>query len=101
VLSECGVRKACTIGELRVEKTQLEMLLVVALLAATGAVANEASTRTALEATVKSAEDRAMTAEAAAASTTMERESLEARLAQAEVKIEELRAAATTEDRSV
>jgi hypothetical protein len=31
----------------------------------------------------------------------MERESLEARLAQAEVKIEELRAAATTEDRSV
>jgi hypothetical protein len=44
---------------------------------------------------VKSAEDRATTAQAAAANVVMERESLEAKLAQAEVTVEELPAVIT------
>jgi chromosome segregation ATPase len=63
-------------------------------------VANEASSRAALEATVKSVEDRATAAEATAASAVMERESLETRLAQAEAKIKELRAATMTANKA-
>jgi chromosome segregation ATPase len=99
-LSECGARKVHTIGELRAEKTQMDMQLVVARLAATGVVANEASSRAALEATVKSVEDRATAAEATTASAVMERESLETRLAQAEAKIKELRASTMTANKA-
>jgi chromosome segregation ATPase len=96
MLSECNVRKERIIGEVRAERTQLEMQLVVARLATAGAVANEASSRATLEATVKSAEDRTTAAKVMATSAATERESLETRLAQAEVKIDELSAAAMT-----
>jgi hypothetical protein len=78
VLVECGRRKARTIDELRAERTQLEMQLVVTRLAAAVVVANEASSRAMLEAALKSVEDRATTTQAAAASVATERESLEA-----------------------
>jgi hypothetical protein len=93
----CGKRKTRTIGELQVEKTQLEMQLVVARLATAGAVANEASSRATFESIAKSAEDRATTvegrvvaAEAAATKAASEKESLEASLAQAKAKVAEL-----------
>jgi hypothetical protein len=88
-LVECGAKKACTIEELRAERFQLEMQLAVARLAASGVVANKASSRAALEAVMKSVENRAMTVAAT------ERESLEAKLAQAEGVAVKLRAAMT------
>jgi uncharacterized phage infection (PIP) family protein YhgE len=71
------------------------MQLVVARVAAAAAVASEVSSRTALEATKQSAEDR-VTSTQAAATTTTEWDSLAMRLAQAEAEIEELRATVAT-----
>jgi hypothetical protein len=80
--------------ELRAERTQLEMQLVVAWVVAAGAVASEASARTSVEAARQSAEDRATTAETAVATAATERDSLASRLALAKAEIEKLRAAA-------
>jgi hypothetical protein len=55
------------VHKLRAERTQLEMQLVVARVAAAGAIVSEASVRASLEAVRQSAEDRAIFAEAAAA----------------------------------
>lgn len=68
--------------------------MAIARLAAAGVVANEASSRTALEAFVKSAEDRTTTAQAATANTVTEWESLAAKLTQAEAA--ELQSTMTT-----
>jgi hypothetical protein len=72
------------------------MQLVVARVAAVGAVANEASARTSLEAARQSAENRATTAETAAATAATERDLLASRLALAEAEIEKFRAAAAS-----
>jgi hypothetical protein len=56
------------------------MQLVVAWLAAAGAVVGEASTTTVLEATVKSAEDRVTAALSAVDASMTEKETLEAKL---------------------
>jgi uncharacterized phage infection (PIP) family protein YhgE len=95
-LVEFGRRRARTVDELRAERAQLEMQLVVGRVATAGAVASEASSRVTLEASRQSAEDRTTVAQAAAATATTERESLEARLAQEEAKIEDLRSAMKT-----
>jgi hypothetical protein len=87
-LAESGRRRARTVDELRAERAQLEMQLVVARVATAGAVASEASSRAALEAARQFVEDRATAAPAASATAMTERESLETRLAQAEAKIE-------------
>lgn len=60
------------------------------------AVAIEVSLRVVLEATKQLTEDRTTDAQDTAATARAERDSLETRLAQAEAKIEELRAAAVT-----
>jgi hypothetical protein len=70
------------------------MQLVVARVATAGAVASDTSTRASLEAARHSAEDRAISAETAAAVATTERDSLASRLALAEVEIEKLLATA-------
>jgi hypothetical protein len=84
------------VRELRVEQTQLEMQLVVARVAAAGAVASEASVRPSLEAARQLAEDRATTAETAAAADATVRDSLASRLALSEAEVEKLRAAAAS-----
>jgi hypothetical protein len=72
------------------------MQLVVARVAAAGAVASETSARASLEAARQSAEDRAISAETAVAATVTERDSLASRLALAEAEIEKLRVAAAS-----
>jgi DNA repair exonuclease SbcCD ATPase subunit len=70
------------------------MQLVVARVAAAGAVASETSARTSLEAARQSTEDRAISAETAAAAAATERDSLAWKLALAEAEMEKLRVAA-------
>jgi chromosome segregation ATPase len=72
------------------------MELVVAWVAAAGAVASEVSTRTFLEAARQSAKDRAANTETAAAMAATEQDSLASRLAVAEAQIEKLRTAAAS-----
>jgi chromosome segregation ATPase len=84
-----------------VERARLEMQLVVACVVAAAAVVSEATTRTTLEAAKQSAEDCATEAQAAAATTTMERDALATRLAQAGAEIKRLRAAAMTANEGV
>jgi chromosome segregation ATPase len=72
------------------------MQLVVARVATAAAVTSEAPSRGALDAARQSMEDRATAAQAATATATTERESLETRLAQANVEIKELRAVVVT-----
>jgi chromosome segregation ATPase len=72
------------------------MQLVVAWVAAAGAVASRTSARASLEAARQSAKDRAISAEIAAAASTTERDSLVSRLALTEAEIENLRAAAAS-----
>jgi hypothetical protein len=93
-LATFGRRRACTTRELRAEWAQLEMQLVVAQVAATTAVASEASMRTTLEAAKQSVEDRATAAQSAAAIAVTERDALASRLALAEAEVEKLHAAA-------
>jgi chromosome segregation ATPase len=69
------------------------MQLVVAWVAAVGAVASETSARASLEVARQSAEDRAISAETTVAVATTERDSLASRLALAEAEIEKLGAA--------
>jgi hypothetical protein len=69
------------------------MQLVVARVAAAGAVASETSVRASLEAAHQSTEDRAISAETTAVATVSERDSLSSRLALAEAEIEKLRVA--------
>jgi chromosome segregation ATPase len=76
------------------ERTQLKMQLVMAWVVAAGAVASETSARASLEVVCQSAEDRAISAETAVATTATEQDSLVSRLALAEAEIEKLRAAA-------
>jgi hypothetical protein len=66
------------------------MQLVVARVAATGAVASETSARASLEATRRSAEDRAISTETATTAAVTERDSLASRFALAEAEIEKL-----------
>jgi predicted nucleic acid-binding Zn-ribbon protein len=63
---------------------------------AAATVANEATTRTTLEASKLSAEDRATAAESVAATAMTDRDALAVRLALAEVEIEKLRAPAVS-----
>jgi hypothetical protein len=84
------------VDELREKRAQLEMRLVVARVATAVAVVSEASTRAALEIVKQFVKDRATAAQAAAASATMERDSLAAGLAQAEAEVKELRATVVT-----
>jgi chromosome segregation ATPase len=79
-----------------VERTQLEMQLVVARVVAAGAVASETFTRAPLEAARQSARDLAISTETAAAAAATEWDSLASRLALAEAEIEKLRAAAAS-----
>jgi hypothetical protein len=72
------------------------MQLVVARVVAAAAVASEASTRTSLEAIRQSAEDRATTAEIAAATAITEQDSLASSLALVEAEVEKLQAAAAS-----
>jgi chromosome segregation ATPase len=69
------------------------MQLVVAWVATAGAVASKTSTRASLEAARQFAEDRAISAETAAAAAATERDSLASRLALAKAEIKKLRAA--------
>jgi hypothetical protein len=66
------------------------MQLVVARVAAAGAVVSEASARSSLEATRQSAEDQDTTAKTAAAASATERDWLASRLALAEAEIKKL-----------
>jgi hypothetical protein len=61
----------------------MEMQLVIARVAAVGAVASETSARASLEAARQSKEDRAIFAETAVAAAVTERDSLASRLARA------------------
>jgi chromosome segregation ATPase len=72
------------------------MQLVVARVAAAGAVASETSARASLKAAHQSTEDRAISAETAVAAAATERDSLASRFALAEAEIEKLRAAAVS-----
>jgi hypothetical protein len=72
------------------------MQLVVARVAAAGAVASETSARASLEAARQSAEDRAISAETVVAAAITERDLLASRLALAEAEIEKLRVAAAS-----
>jgi hypothetical protein len=72
------------------------MQLVVARVAAAGAVASETSARASLKAAHQSTEDRAISAETAVAAAATERDSLASRFALADVEIEKLRAAAVS-----
>jgi cytochrome c5 len=67
-----GRRRERAVNELRAERAQLEMQLVVARVAPTMAVASEATTRTTLKAAKRSAEDHATAAQSAAATATTE-----------------------------
>jgi hypothetical protein len=66
------------------------MQLVVARVAAAGAVASETSAQASLEAALQSTEDRAISAETTAVAVATERDSLASRLALAEAEIEKL-----------
>jgi hypothetical protein len=66
------------------------MQLVVARVAATGAVASETTARASLEAARQSAKDRAISAETTAATAATERNSLVSWLALVEAEIEKL-----------
>jgi hypothetical protein len=66
------------------------MQLVVARVAAAGAVESETSTQASLEAARQSTEDRAISAETTAVAVATERDSLASRLALAEAEIEKL-----------
>jgi membrane protein involved in colicin uptake len=79
-----------------VERTQLEMQLVVDRVAAAATVASEATPRTSLEAACQSAEVRTTTTETTAAASAAERDSQASRLALAEAEVEKLRAAAAS-----
>jgi chromosome segregation ATPase len=72
------------------------MQLVVAWVAAAGAVASKTSARASLEASCQSVEDRAISAETTAAAAVTERDSLVSRLALDEAEIEKLRVAAVS-----
>jgi chromosome segregation ATPase len=72
------------------------MQLVVARVAAVGAVASETSPRAFLKAAHQSAEDRAITVKTAASAAVTERDSLASRLALSEAEIEKLRVAAAS-----
>jgi hypothetical protein len=91
VLVNCRAKKACTIEELRVERFQLEMQLVV-----TRAAAARAVMRTTLEVEEKSVEDRATAAQSVADASMEERAALEVKLVQAEATAVGLRTAAAT-----
>ena len=78
---------------LRAEKTQLEVQLAATRLIAVAAEASSAEEKTALEARVKLAEDRAAVAQSAAEVTASEKAALEARLAEAERTAAELQSA--------
>jgi hypothetical protein len=75
-LESSGWRRAREVRQLRAERTQLEMQLVVAQVAAAGAVASETSARASLEAARQSTEDRAISAETSATAAATERDSL-------------------------
>jgi hypothetical protein len=60
-LESSSRRRAREVCQLRAERTQLEMQLVVARVAAAGAVASETSVRASLEAARQSAEDQVRT----------------------------------------
>jgi hypothetical protein len=96
VLESSGRRRAREVRKLRAERTQLEMQLVVAPVAAAGAMAIEASTRASLEAARVSTGDHAIAAETAAATAATERDSLASKLALANAEVERLRAAAAS-----
>jgi chromosome segregation ATPase len=100
-LAASGRRRARAIRELRAERAQLEMQLVVARVAAAAAVASEASPRTSLEAARQSAEDRAITAQTADAAAAIERNSLVSRLPLAKAEAEKLRAAAASAEEAI
>jgi chromosome segregation ATPase len=72
------------------------MQLVVARVAAAGAVASETFARASLEVARQSAEDQAISAETAAAAAVTERDSLASRLALVEAQIKKLRVVATS-----
>jgi hypothetical protein len=72
------------------------MQLVVARVAAAGAVASETSARASLEAAHQSADDRAISAETVVAAAITERDLLASRLALVEAEIEKLRVAAVS-----
>jgi chromosome segregation ATPase len=72
------------------------MQLVVARVAAAGAMASETSMRASLEAARQPAEDRAISTETATAAAATKLDSLASRLALAEAEIEKLRAAAVS-----
>jgi hypothetical protein len=72
------------------------MRLVVARVAAVGAMASETSARASLEAARQSTEDRAISATTTTAAAATERDSLASRLALAEAEIEKLRAVAAS-----
>jgi hypothetical protein len=64
-------------------------------------MANKASLRATLEAAMKATKDRATATQAVDANTVTERESLEAKLAQAETTAEELRVTVTNANEAV
>jgi hypothetical protein len=72
------------------------MQLVMAQVAAAGAVVSETSARASLEAARQSAKDRAISAETAAATAVTERDSLASRLALVEAVMEKHRVVATS-----
>jgi hypothetical protein len=72
------------------------MQLVVAQVAAAGAVVSETPARASLEAARQSAKDRAISAETAAATAITERDSLASRLALVEAVMEKHRVVATS-----
>jgi hypothetical protein len=94
-LESSSRRHAREVRQLRAKRTQLEMQLVVARVAAVGAVASETSARASLDAARQSMEDRAISAETTAAAAATERDSLASSLALEEAEIEKLRAAAS------
>jgi hypothetical protein len=71
-LTSSGRRRACEVCQLRAERTQLEMQLVVAQVAAAGAVASKTSARASLEVARQSTEDRAISAETTTAAAATE-----------------------------
>jgi hypothetical protein len=72
------------------------MQVVVARVAAAGAVASETSTRASLEAARQSAEGRAISAETTTTTAVTDRDLLASKLALAEAEIEKLRVATTS-----
>jgi hypothetical protein len=74
------------------------MQLVMARVAAAGAMASETPARASLQAARQSAKDRAISAETVAAAAATEWDSLVSRLALAEAEIEKLRAAAVSSE---